>query len=107
MDKSAYACRADSRRHDVAVGFGGAQFYVYRLFAGFCRRKQGRQVEIGVGASHEVHAVVLDELALQTLRHASYHAYDEASGALAAQRGEILQARHDFLLRVVANGTGV
>ena len=47
--------------------------------------------------------MVVEQGIAHTLGHATYHAHDKASaGFLAAQRAQILQAAHDFLLGIVA-----
>ncbi len=46
--------------------------------------------------------MVLDKLVLQALGHATYHTHNQAPRTLAAQRCEILQARHYLLLGIIA-----
>ena len=48
--------------------------------------KEGREAHIRVGACHDVHAVVPDELLLHAFGHAAYHADYEAASLCGVRR---------------------
>ena len=105
--ESAHAVAADAAGDHVAVGLGGTEGHIDGLFTGLYGRDEIGKVEIGVGTGHEVHPVVADERIFHTLGHTPYHSYYQPAPFAAAQRPEILQAREDLLLGVVADGAGV
>ena len=109
-DESRHSVRAYSHGNHVAVSLGGAEFYADGGMSGLHRLEKRREVEIGIGAGHEVNAVVGHKVFPDPLGHASYHADYQAgkvTGTFAAQRVEKRKPREDFLLGIVADRAGV
>ena len=91
--------------HHVTVGLRGGQLDVDGLVAqlGLCHEVGQRQV--GVGAGDEVGMMVLQQVVLHTLGHASQHSDDESALALHGIEG--LQPVVDLLFGIVAHRAGV
>ncbi len=73
---------------------------------GLGRGKQRRQVEIGVGAGNEVHAVIVDKVIFHALCHAADYTYHKAFPlrfAVASHCAQRLQTRYYLLLGIVAD----
>ena len=97
---------ADARGDDVAISFRGRKLHVDGLLARLDGGNQLGQRQVGVGAYHEIHVMVGDEVVLHTLGHAAQDAHNEVRPLL-LERMEELQAVQYLLLGVVADGAGV
>ena len=66
--------QSDALGHHVLIGLSGREFDVHRLVAclGLC--DQVRQCQIGIGTSHEVAVVMLQQLLLRPLGHTAQDA---------------------------------
>ena len=64
-------------------------------------------MKICIGTGYEVNIILVDERILDALCHTPYHAHDEPAALLALENRELLKAREDFLLGIVAYRAGV
>ena len=80
--EAAHASCTDSLRDDVAVGFGSREFDVAGVMSVLALCYHIGQVEVGVGAAHEVGVVVVDEVLAHALSHTSQHSNDEVPALL-------------------------
>ena len=74
------------------------------------------QRQVGIGAGHQVYAVLLEQFLLHALRHTAQHTDDEGTGCrftaftlepFLLQRIQRLQPVIDLLLRIIAHRAGV
>ena len=104
--KSAHVRSAYSLRHYVAVSLCGRQLDVHRLVSRLGLSYEVGQGEIGVGAGHEVGMMVLEQVFLHSLGHASQHS-DNHSSALARHGVQGVEAVEHFLFGIVAHAARV
>ena len=91
---------ADALRHDVAIGLGERELHVDGLLPALHLRHHIGKRHIGVGAHHQVGVILLDELFLDALGHASQHS-DDDTASLLLQTVKELQAAQNLLLGIV------
>ena len=72
------AVAGNTTRHHVAVGLRGRQLGIDSLAARLHLQDEVGQVQISIGAGHEVGMVVLNEICLHALGHASQHTENRA-----------------------------
>ena len=83
----------------------GAEFRVGETFPATRVAEELRQVPVGIGAHHEVHAGdLLEQDGTEALRHAAHHA-EHIARALEAH--QLTDPSDDTLLRVVTHGARV
>ena len=97
---------ADALGHDVAIGLRSGELDVDGLVPGFGLGDEVGQREVGIGACHEVGMMVVEQVVLHPLCHASQHA-DNQLAPLAAQGVQRVEAVVYLLLGIVSHTTGV
>ena len=109
--RNAYEARnmvsAHALGYDIGVCFGRGKLYVYSLLPVLGFGDELRQHEIRIRPGHEVGVVVVEQILLGAFGHAAEHADNKPSLAAAAQGVERFEPVVDFLLGVLAHGTGV
>ena len=105
-DKTRNATSAIACRHNVAIGFGGAEFNVDGLVSGFSLCNEVGQGKVSIGSSHEVSPVFIEQFFLHTFCHTAEHT-DNDSASFASHGCERFKAMNNFLLGIVAHGAGI
>ena len=63
--------------HHVLIGLGGGQLNIHRFMARLCLSHQVGQGQIGIGASHQIGTVILQQVLLHALGHTAQHANNQ------------------------------
>ena len=105
-DKTRNAVQPDARGNHLAIGLGSRELHVHRLLTMLGSPYQIGQVEVRVGAGHQIDTVLGNELLAHPFGHTAQHPHHQMFVML-AQRLEIGQTREHLLLGIVANGTGI
>ena len=101
-DETADTVSGYAGRNYIAIGLGSTQLDIDRLMARLGSSEQSGQIEIGIGARHEIDPMLRDKFFADALSHAADHTYYKMSPATATQCIESLKAAENLLLGVVA-----
>ena len=106
-DEAAHLAAAHAGGYHVAIGLGGREVGVDGLVTRLGTGSERGQLQVGIGAGHDVDVVFCDEHILHALGHAANDAYEQPATTLATQGVELIEAGKDALLGIVAHRAGV